>query len=165
MKLRAFDKDDAAVVCSWIRTEEELYRWSADRYNRFPLYPEDIISSYDQQLNTGRFYPMTAVDDAGNVAGHFIIRYPKAEDKSSARFGFVIVAPTLRGKGYGKEMLRQGIRYAKETLKVSRIDLGVFENNPSAKHCYEAVGFRPYSERECALPIGTWKCIDMEIFL
>ena len=102
MKLRAFDKDDAAVVCSWIRR-------SADRYNRFPLYPEDIISSYDQQLNTGRFYPMTAVDDAGNVAGHFIIRYPKAEDKSSARFGFVIVAPTLRGKGYGKEMLRQGI--------------------------------------------------------
>ena len=44
-------------------------------------------------------------------------------------------------------------------------DLGVFENNESARRCYEAVGFTAYSTRECVMPIGTWRCTDMEIDL
>ena len=71
--------------------------------------------------------------------------------------------PSLRGKGYGKEMLLLGIEYVREHLSASRIDLGVFENNEAAKHCYEAVGFREYARRECEMPIGIWTCIDMEI--
>lgn len=37
MKLRTYINEDAAVICKWIRTEEELYRWSADRFNKFPI--------------------------------------------------------------------------------------------------------------------------------
>ena len=48
---------------------------------------------------------------------------------------------------------------------MNRIDLGVFENNVAAKHCYEAVGFREYGRRKCEMPIGVWNCIDMEINL
>ena len=48
---------------------------------------------------------------------------------------------------------------------MNRIDLGVFENNVTAKHCYEAVGFREYGRRKCEMPIGVWNCIDMEIYL
>jgi RimJ/RimL family protein N-acetyltransferase len=75
------------------------------------------------------------------------------------------VSPSHRGKGYGKEMLRLGTEYVKEHLTATRIDLGVFENNESARHCYESVGFKRYAERISELPIGTWKCIDMEMFL
>ena len=57
------------------------------------------------------------------------------------------------------------IDYVKEKLGAKRIDLGVFENNESAKRCYEAVGFKEYSVRDCELPIGNWKCIDMEMFI
>ena len=103
------------------------------------------------------------MDENENVIGHFIIRYPKADDDSAVRFGFVIVDPSFRGKGYGKEMLLLGIEYVKSNLSVSRIDLGVFENNEGARHCYEAAGFTEYSRRECSMPIGTWNCIDMEI--
>lgn len=163
MKLRAYKKEDAATICLWIGSEEELYKWSADRINRYPLYAEDIEANYEQSLKEGHFYPMTAVDDDGNVVGHFIIRYPKADDKTSVRFGFVIVCPDIRGKGYGKEMLLQGINFVKEELKATRIDLGVFENNDSARHCYEAVGFKEYDERKCEMSIGTWNCIDMEM--
>ena len=62
-------------------------------------------------------------------------------------------------------MLRLGIEYVKDNLPVSRIDLGVFENNESARHCYEAVGFTEYATRECEMPIGTWKCTDMELIV
>ena len=105
------------------------------------------------------------MDDGGKAIGHFIIRYPKADDDRSVRFGFVILNPAQRGQGLGREMLRLGIDYVKDRLPASRIDLGVFENNAGARRCYEAVGFREYSRRTCEMPIGTWTCIDLEMFL
>lgn len=137
MHLRPYTKSDAEIICSWIKTEEELYKWSADRFNKFPLTGDDMEANYAPQLEAGNFYPLTAVDDDGNLLGHFIIRYPNAEDKTSVRFGFLIVNPDFRGKGYGKQMLLQGLDFAKKELKVRSVDLGVFENNDSARHYYE----------------------------
>ena len=56
-------------------------------------------------------------------------------------------------------------KYVKDNFKATRIDLGVFANNDSAKGCYEAVGFKEFQRRDCELPIGNWTCIDMEIIL
>ena len=165
MILRAYKKEDSPIIATWLRTEEELYKWSADRFNKYPLEENDIEENYSPQIESGRFFPLTAEDEEGNVVGHFIIRYPREDDDSSVRFGFVIVDPKFRGKGYGKEMLILGVEYVKDTLSVNRIDLGVFENNESAKHCYEAVGFKEYNIRDCELPVGNWKCIDMEMYI
>ena len=165
MILRAYKKEDSAIICKWLRTEEELYRWSADRFNKFPLLENDIDDNYTPQIKSGRFIPLTATDESGKLLGHFIIRYPREDDNSTVRFGFVIISPEARGKGCGKEMLRLGIKYVKDSLDAKRIDLGVFANNDSAKHCYESVGFREYSRRECEMPIGVWDCIEMEMFI
>jgi RimJ/RimL family protein N-acetyltransferase len=62
-------------------------------------------------------------------------------ENESIHLGFIIVDPAIRGKGYGKEMLRLVIKYAFEILNVSRITLGVFDNNPAAHYCYKAAGF------------------------
>lgn len=86
------------------------------------------------------FYPMTAFDESG-VVGHLIMRFTDAE-KRFLRFGFVIVDDSKRGKGYGKEMLRLAIRYGFEILKAEQVNLGVFDNNMPAYHCYKAAGFR-----------------------
>lgn len=165
MILRDFKKEDAQIIAAWIRSEEELYKWSADRLNKYPLSGDDINENYAPHLGTGRFFPLTAADDNGDVIGHLIIRYPRDDDDCSVRFGFVIVSPELRGKGYGKELLRLGIEYVKENLTASRIDLGVFENNVSARHCYEAVGFAEYGREEYEMPIGIWNCTNMEIYI
>ncbi|WP_165443942.1 GNAT family N-acetyltransferase [Lachnoclostridium sp. Marseille-P6806] len=133
MILRNFKKEDAPIIAGWLQSEDELYKWSADRFNKYPLTGDDINGNYAPQIESGR--------------------------------GFVIVDPLLRGKGYGRELLRLGIRYVREHLATSRIDLGVFENNESARHCYEAVGFTKYAKRECEMPIGTWNCMDMELFI
>lgn len=165
MVLRNYKKEDSAIICKWLRTEEELYRWSADRFNKFPLLGNDIDNNYMPQIETRRFIPLTAVDEKENLLGHFIIRYPREDDDSTVRFGFVILNPDLRGKGYGKEMLRLGIEYVKDNLSAKRIDLGVFANNDNARFCYESVGFREYSRRKCEMSIGVWECIDMELFI
>jgi RimJ/RimL family protein N-acetyltransferase len=165
MVLRKYKKEDSAIICKWLRSEEELYKWSADRFNKFPLMENDIEENYAPQIESGRFFPMSATDENGNLLGHFIIRYPRNDDDSSVRFGFVVIDPSMRGKGYGKEMLKLGIEYVRANFKVERIDLGVFANNDSAKHCYEALGFKEYNRRICEMPVGAWECIDMEILL
>lgn len=111
MVLRIYKKEDAPIIAEWLRSEEELYKWSADRFNKYPLSGKDINENYVPQIETGRFIPLTAIDDDGDVIGHFIIRYPRDDDDSSVRFGFVIVSPKFRGKGYGKELLKLGIEY------------------------------------------------------
>lgn len=164
MRLREYKKEDAEIICKWLRNEEELYKWSADRFNKFPLSACDINENYSPQIDRGKFIPLTAVDEKENILGHFITRYPNENDDKNIRFGFVIINPELRGKGFGKKMLLLGIDYAKFVLKAERIDLGVFDNNPNAKRCYESIGFKEYNRRKCELPVGIWGCIDMELF-
>ena len=164
MRLRSYRKEDSAVICGWIRDEESLYKWSADRIGLFPLPAEALNDQYGPKTGSGRFFPMTAVDEAGRVLGHLIIRYPDEADNSTVRFGFVIVDPALRGRGFGKEMLRLAVAYAVRELKASRITLGVFANNPPARACYEAVGFRATGETcLCRMAAGEWECVEMEL--
>ena len=163
MKLRKYQKEDSAVICSWIRDEESLYKWSADRIGVFPLPPEALNDNYAPALDSGLFFPMTAVDEEGRVVGHLFIRYPDAADRGTVRFGFVIVDPGIRGRGNGREMLRLAIEYAARELKASRITLGVYANNPPARACYEAVGFRPAGKTFLhKMPVGEWECIELE---
>ena len=165
MILREYRKEDAPVIAGWIRSEEELYLWSSIRYNKYPLFGDDINKNYAPQIETGRFFPLTALDDTGEIIGHFIIRYPDPDDDSSVRFGFVIVDPSRRGQSCGTKMLRLGIEYVKEHFPALRIELGVFEKNESARRCYEAVGFRTCGSEERTMPIGSWNCLNMELVI
>ena len=167
MILRAYTKEDSPIIASWIRNEMELYQWSADRYGFFPLLPYSIDDNYAPAMKTGRFIPLTGVDEEGKVVAHIIIRYPKENDDSSVRLGFVIVDPTIRGKGYGRELLNLAIDYVRNNLTATRIDLGVFDNNPKARKCYESVGFKEFASdgHVCDTPFGPWHCTELELYI
>lgn len=63
-------------------------------------------------------------------------------------------------------MLKLPIEYAKNELHASRITLGVFANNDSAKYCNESVGFQPMGEIVTyKMSIGEWECIEMELLI
>ena len=61
-------------------------------------------------------------------------------------------------------MLQLGIKFAFELYGASKVTLEVFENNPSAYHCYKAVGFieNGYSVTY-NICNEEWKSIEMEI--
>lgn len=166
MKLRKYKKEDSAIICSWITDEYSLYQWSADRIEKFPLNDDDLNDYYKPLVTSDRFIPLTAVDEMDNVIGHLFIRYPDASDNNLVRFGFVIVNPTMRKCGNGKEMLKLAINYSKNVLNASKITLGVFLNNDSARYCYESVGFVSKGIIETyKIAIGEWKCLEMELIL
>ena len=114
--------------------------WSNGKFE-YPLTMEQLETYFQTWcVDEENGWLMTALDETGNPVGHFIMRLADYEAES-IRFGFIIVDPNARGKGYGKEMIRLALKYAFEVLGMKRASLGVFENNPSAKACYEAVGF------------------------
>ena len=164
MKLRKYIKEDSAIVCSWIKDEKSLYQWSADRIGKFPLFDDDLNKDYEPVISSDRFIPLIAIDENDNVVGHLFIRYPNKTDDRIVRFGYVIINPALRGCGKGKEMLKLAIGYARNVLNASKITLGVFTNNDSARYCYEAVGFCSVGKNEIyKMAIGEWECIEMEL--
>lgn len=139
---------------------------------------EQLVKEYQQilgedSLASDRFnqavaarengYSPFVLEDGGEAVGFFILRQP-GEDPSELRFGFVILDPSLRGKGYGKKMLALGIRHAFQDWGAKKVTLGVFANNPGAYHCYKALGFRETGSTS-TYQIGDeiWDCLELEL--
>lgn len=165
LRLRPYKACDAEEITKWLKDEYALRQWSADRYGKYPITPDDMNNYYDGDRNSGRIWGMTAFDDTG-VVGHLTMRFPTDDSLDEVRLGFVIVDDSKRGRGYGKEMLSLAIRYAFDFIKVSKISLGVFENNIPAINCYTACGFKVVTREktESYRCMGeVWDCIEMEI--
>lgn len=161
LRLRPYKKCDAQHIVEWLTDEVGFRRWCADRYDHYPIVADDMNRMYSATEEEDTFFPFTAFDEEG-VAGHLIMRFTD-EDKTDLRFGFIIVSDKRRGKGYGRQMLELALSYAYDILKVNRVTLGVFENNPAAYRCYRSVGFEETGERENMSILGEeWTCIVME---
>ena len=155
LRLRPYQDADADVILSWPMDEKAFYQWTAGILGPYPLTRE----RFDRSGALMRFTLL----DGNETAGFFTLRNPTGSPEE-VRFGFVIVDPGKRGKGFGKEMLRLGLRYAFEVYRAGKATLGVFENNPAAYHCYKAAGFRdvPSEEPETYRILGEdWKCLEL----
>ena len=168
LRLRPYKPCDASTILGWIKDEDAFRKWSTDRYPHYPITAEDMNHKYmdcnGDCAEPDNFYPMTAFDDSG-IVGHLIMRFTDAE-KSTLRFGFVIVDDSKRGMGYGKQMLGLALRFAFDVLKVQKVTLGVLENNPSAYHCYKAAGFRDVTKDQpeyYQLMGENMMCLELEV--
>lgn len=163
LTLRPYQPTDAAVITSWLKNEYLMRQWCADRYERYPVTPEDMNSYHERYIDGQRSHAMT-MTDGDEVVGYITLRTP-ADDPTELRLGFVIVDDSKRGRGLGKALVEMAVSYAFEQLAATKVSLGVFDNNPSAIRCYEAAGFyrvlRPETESYACLG-ETWNCIEME---
>ena len=145
LRLRQYKPCDAKSIISWFKDEKTFLLWGGERFGNYPITEEIMNNKY--LCNNGdceeedNFYPWTATDEEGNAVGHFIMRYING-DKSIIRFGWVILDDKIRGKGYGKQMLLAGLKYAFEIYKAEEVTIGVFQNNNPAHYCYKSVGFK-----------------------
>lgn len=139
LRLRPYKPIDAAKVVAWIKDEDTFKKWSADRFDHYPITADELNAHYDTFKDSDSFYVFTAFDE-NDVVGQMLMRFLD-ESKEVLRFGFVIVDSDIRGKGYGKQMIKLALKYAFEILGAKKITIGVFDNNPPARKCYETVGF------------------------
>lgn len=164
LTLRTYQLSDATVIASWLKSEYLMRQWCADRYERYPVTPEDMNAYHERYIDGQRSRALT-MTDGDDIVGYITLRIP-ADDSTEQRLGFVIVDDSKRGRGLGKALVSMAVKYVYETLGATKVSLGVFENNPSAIHCYESAGFRRVSlpETESYECLGeTWNCIEMEL--
>ena len=172
LRLRPYKHCDSLKIAKWIKDEDVFLKWGGDRFGDFPISAEIIDEKYSLKngdcAEPDNFYPWVAFDDENGVIGHFIMRYIHGDNRV-LRFGWVVVDDTIRGKGYGTEMLKLGLKYAFEILGVDVVTIGVFENNDRAHSCYRKVGFvdRETEKREVTdekpADRDRWHIIEMEI--
>ena len=168
LRLRPYKPQDAKYIISWLKDENVFEFWGGKLFGNYPINEEIINNKYFNNngdcAESDNFYPFTAFDESG-VVGHFIMRYLNGDNKL-LRFGWVIVDDTKRGKRYGQEMLKLGLIYAFDVLKVDKVNLGVYENNPLALNCYLKTGFHEYEgAREHSDEVGgeQVRIIELEI--
>ena len=154
IRIRPYKESDSEKILSWCADRETFYRWSAGVLGEYPVTREKFAK-------TGEMMRFTAIDEK-EVVGFFTVRNPR-ETLDELRFGFVLVDPDKRGKGYGRAMLKSGLMYAFTIYHARRVTLGVFEDNIPAYRCYLSAGFRETGERETYVIDGTERvAIDME---
>lgn len=157
LRLRPYKYEDANTILSWCKDEMSFYKWTAGVLGKYPISEKEFNS-------VTSLIPFTAFDESG-IAGFFTLRNPN-ETVDELRFGFVIVDPQKRGRGYGKEMLHLGLKYVFEIYRAKKATLGVFENNAPAYYCYKAVGFKEITTEEIEtyhVLNEEWKCIELKI--
>ena len=155
LRLRPYMESDAETILSWPMDERAFYRWTAGRLGEYPLTKERFSSL--------SFLMRFTLLDEEEPAGFFTLRNPN-DTPDEVRFGFVIVDPEKRGRGYGKEMLCLGLKYAFEIYRAKKASLGVFENNLPAYYCYKAAGFGDVTKepQEAYRVLGEdWKCREL----
>mgnify|MGYP003391314831 FL=1 len=162
LKLRPYRKNDSQKIVTWAQDENTFYKWSEGRLGGFPVSAERMEQAVSGRIDNEKYFPFVAFDEDG-IEGFFTLRQP-GEVSGELSFGYVILNPEARGKGYGKQMLQLGIKFAFELYGASKVTLEVFENNPSAYHCYKAVGFiENGNSLTYNICIEEWKSIEMEI--
>ena len=162
LRLRQYKRCDADIIAEWIKDKDVCLKWGGELFGAFPVTPAIMNETYFEKNGlceeSDNFYPWVALDDENHVVGHFIMRYLNGNNKL-LRFGWVIVDDSIRGKGYGTEMLRLGLKYAFDILGVDKVTLGVFENNEAAHKCYLKAGFE---DREI-VAAKPWNIIEMAL--
>ena len=162
LRLRPYKNCDSEKIAQWITDKDVFLKWGGDRFGEYPVSAKTIDRKYRMEngdcAEPDNFYPWVAFDDENGIAGHFIMRYLHGNNRI-LRFGWVIVDNSVRGKGYGTEMLRAGLKYAFEILDADLVTIGVFEINEPAHRCYRKAGF---ADREI-VKNEPWNIIEMEI--
>lgn len=110
-------------------------------------FPKDYIKASIMSNDTDYIL----VEDDDKIVGYALIEkrespykeYPSFKEDSFAFIYELIVLPEYRLKGYGKSIIDEAYKWAKER-NLTSIELNVLENNYNARAFYERVGFEEY---------------------
>ena len=132
MSFREATSADVGQVASWLRSRRECELWAGSRF-AYPLDPDALPA----QLHLDTTQSVCLFD------GHDLVGFGQllAADRERLHLMRVIVAPTARGKGFGRSLVGELLRRAREAGS-ARASLKVNSGNAAAIALYESLGFR-----------------------
>ncbi|MBO4877299.1 MAG: GNAT family N-acetyltransferase [Ruminococcus sp.] len=134
---------DFETLRKWMTDERTHSLWSAGRFP-FPLEGNSFRQSLDDIALRSCDAPFIATDDDGKPVGFFCYSVNPASNEGMLKF--VMIDSSLRGKGYGRQMIELAVSYAFQFTGAEAVILNVFSVNEAAKHCYLSAGFTVRTE-------------------
>ena len=121
---------------SWLNDSEvNLYLETKGNYTNAML--EDYVKEqYEREV----YFWAILVKGSNKHIGNIKIDPINYEEKSG-EYGILMGDKPNWGKGYAKEASKRIIKYCFEVLKLSKINLGVIEDNVKAVKLYKNIGF------------------------
>lgn len=115
--------------------------------------------------NWGRAMLLWA-SDPRRVVGHAELRGGRVPAEMHRATFAMGLATSVRGRGWGRKLAEASLAFAKDTAKLTFVDLGVFAHNTPALALYEKLGFVETGRRADAFRIeGFGETIDIMMTL
>jgi RimJ/RimL family protein N-acetyltransferase len=157
IKLEIFTAQDFERLMSWVGTEEILVQFSGPLFN-FPLTKQQLIDYIDSES----IHPFKVINvETDEVIGHAEIN--KTDNKEVKLCRILIGQENHRGKGLGKKIINELVKYSFEKLHAEKVELNVYDWNKNAIACYEKTGFEinPNKFSEIAVKGNKWISLNM----
>lgn len=132
-RLRAAVQDDADVVAGWFPTHESAVLWAG------PDVPAKLVAAWlaNEYADPSRHH-YVLVNESGAICGCCAIR--SQSDPPRMHVARLAIAPAMRGRGLGRNLLDLVIATARSTGAL-KLTLFVYEDNADARRLYERYGF------------------------
>ncbi len=159
MDLIPFSHQDYSLLVGWIPNEEFNLLWGGPLY-KWPI-TVDQIACQQRREEISSFLLVDAVEKVG------FIEISKVSESVFHLCRVLIAKETDRGKGYGRQLVKLAVEYAKTHYGAKELTLNVFEHNERAIRCYQSLGFLVLSRKEKARQFKDrwWSVLCMKIEL
>lgn len=158
IELQIFTIDDAHALISNIKDERSLLQFAGPMY-RFPLTEDQLEGDLSDENRT--LFKIVDLENQ-NIIGHAQI-FLKEDTFLLGRI--LIWDENNRGKGYGKKVMQELLKYGFSHYNRKIAELNVYDWNTGAIECYKKVGFTidPEVRKEAKIDNETWISINMKI--
>lgn len=156
--LQPFHIQDASALISNIKDQRVLLQFAGPVY-RFPLTEDQLAGDLSDENRT--LFKIVDVEHQ-NTIGHAQIFL---KEKTFLLGRILIWDENNRGKGYGKKVMQELLKYGFSNLNRELAELNVYDWNTGAIECYKKVGFTidPEVKNEVKIDEETWVSINMKI--
>lgn len=156
--LQPFHIQDASALILNIKDQRALLQFAGPMY-QFPLTEGQLEGDLSDENRT--LFKIVDVEQQ-NTIGHAQILL---KEKTFLLGRILIWDENNRGKGYGKKVMQELLKYGFGNLKRDLAELNVYDWNTGAIECYKKVGFAidPDVKNEVKIDDETWVSINMKI--
>ncbi|MGE8555691.1 MAG: GNAT family N-acetyltransferase [Chryseobacterium jejuense] len=157
--LQPFHIQDASALISNIKDQRALLQFAGPMYS-FPLTEDQL----DRDLSDENRTLFKIVDaESQNTIGHAQIFL---KEKTFLLGRILIWDENNRGKGYGKKVMQELLKYGFSNFNRELAELNVYDWNIGAIECYKKVGFAidPEVKNEVKMDDENWVSINMKIY-
>ena len=128
---------DAKLILKWRNSTEVKSNFIIQD----DITEEDNKNWYDNVVSKGKAvqFVVYVIETHQPIGSVYFSHVDKM--KSSAEYGIFIGVESAKGKGYGTEIIKWAVNYAKNKMKMKYLYLRVFEDNKAAIKSYINGGF------------------------